>query len=73
MIDYDEESTLRNILKHHDAYSPDLTKSLVALLEWVHASERAKHGGPQPVFLACLEGPLGLHCPRRGQERARAA
>ena len=73
MIDYAEESTLRNILKHHDADSPELATSLVALLEWVHESEQAKHGGPQPAFLVCLEGMLGLHCPRRGQEQARAA
>jgi hypothetical protein len=74
MVPYEEEATLRAICRHHGVTdNPELIVSLCRLIEWVHQSEQAKHGGPQPVFLICLEGMLGLHRPRREQEQARAA
>ena len=72
MIDYQEEKTLEAICVHHGANDPKLIADLARLIEWVHQSEQALHGGEQPVFLICLEGMLGLHRPTQ-QDQARAA
>jgi hypothetical protein len=70
MIPYEEETTLRAICRRHGADDPELIANLASLIEWVHASERAGHGGPPPVFLLVLEQMLLHSCPRRGQQEA---
>ena len=72
MIDYQEQKTLEAICAHHGvADKPELVEHLARLLEWVHAAEEARHGGPPPPFLLVFESQLGLHtCPRRGQQEA---
>jgi hypothetical protein len=73
MIDIAEHETLTRICRFHNADNRELIEHLAELISWVHESERAQHGGPQPCFLLTLESLMGLHTPPRPDAKAQAA
>ena len=65
-LDYQEATTLKAILRHHDIDPTDkLVENLGTFLNWTRADERAKHrltgGADQPPFLLVLLSQMGIY------------
>jgi hypothetical protein len=59
LIDYAEQQSLERICRYHGADNPELISHLASLIEWVHQSEQAQHGGEQPLLRRPRRAVLG--------------